>query len=93
MSAIAKPMIHSVNTVGGIAEPVNVEFLKDMTKLNVPQVHSDLPLRTKYIIQFVVLSTDNQEKNVEWNFGDTAAALVARDAAYVAALAAVSTAV
>ncbi len=93
MSGIAKPLIHSTATVGGVAEPVNVEMLKDMNKLDIPVVRPDLDDRIKYVINFAVLGTDNQMKNVEWNYGTGAAALAARDAGFDAALALASTAV
>lgn len=93
MSAISKPLIHSVDTVNPVAEPVNVEFLKDMSTLDIPVVRPDLDDRIKYVINFSVLSSENQVKTVEWNYGYGAAALAARDAGYAAALALVSTAV
>lgn len=89
MSALAKPLIHTVdadNEVLGVSPVVNVEQLISMSPVDIPAMGSS---KAKYRIVFVQLETDNQPKEIHWDFTVKAT----RDAKFAAALALASAAV
>lgn len=89
MSALAKPLIHTVaadNEVLGVSPVVNIENVKDVSPIDIPAM-ANAPAR--YQINFVVLSTEGQLKNVVWSFSVKAT----RDAKYAAVVALASAAV
>lgn len=68
MSAIAKPMIHSVNTknkISGVSPLVPVEKIKAFSPVNVPAVENSSP---RFEIVFEILSTDNQYRKITWQY-------------------------
>lgn len=89
MSALAKPLIHTVaasNLVLGVSPTVNVEQLISMNPVDIPGMGN---AKAKYRIVFVQLETDNQPKTIHWDF----AVKATRDAKFAAALALSSAAV
>lgn len=90
MSAIAKPLTFTPNSdAGAVSAVVNVEHIKDIAI-------ADIPARTengkpKYVINVVILNTDNQQKIVTWTYQTVANAQATRDADYAALVALAAT--
>ena len=51
MSALAKPLTHTTNTIGGVADPVNIEAVTAVTTTTIDQVSSN-NAAPKYTIVF-----------------------------------------
>lgn len=87
MSALATPLVHTLASDADIAL-VNAEFIMSMGK-------TDRPPRTEngkpvYSIDFKVLATDGQIKDVNWLYTDNEAQ---RNTDFDAVVAAISTAI
>ena len=90
MSALAKPLIHTVNSDVAVSATVNAENVHAISTTNAPKIGDNGS--NKFYINFVVLGTDNQPKSVSWLYSKSATAEADRDADYVLAIAACSTA-
>lgn len=89
MSALAKPLIHSVNTINAPSEPVNAEHIMHVGKTTTPP---NAGTKERYRIDFTILATDNQPKHVTWDFASEQLRDDEFDAVIVATSAAVSAA-
>jgi len=87
MSALAKPLIHSVNVLSGQSDPVNVEEIQTMTR--VVNDNPGINTTSEFHLAFAMRDHDQNPKSVTWKFADE----TALDAAYAAILALASTAV
>lgn len=94
MSALAKPLVHPIaadsNPLGNL-NPLNVEQLMSMSKVDIP-AYADNP-KPVYKIVFSVLGTDGQVDTTEWVYSVAATALADRNTAYAAIIALASTGV
>lgn len=91
MSALTKPLIHTVNSDVAVSAVVNAENVHGVSKTNAPKIGDNG--KDKFYVNFNILGTDNQVKSVAWLYSDSATAEADRDADYAAAVALVSTAV
>ncbi len=87
MSALAKPLIHSVNVLSGQSDPVNVEEIQTMTR--VVNENTGINAPAQYHLSFGLRAHDQNPKSMTWKFADE----TALDDAYAAILALASTAV
>ena len=88
MSALAKPGIFTPNSdAGAVSAAVNLEFCKDIDTVDVPAYATSENNKPRFVINFHLLSTDNQTKTVTWVYSKSATAEADRDADYAAALA------
>lgn len=85
MSALTKPMIHTLATIGGGSDPISAEGVLSMSKVT----SAGAPGPDVFHIVFAMASHAMNPKEVVWKFADA----TARDSTYAAALAAISTAV
>ncbi|MHA1480762.1 MAG: hypothetical protein ACTSQZ_05020 [Candidatus Thorarchaeota archaeon] len=90
MSAIAKPITFTPNSdAGAVSATVNAEFIKDISKTDVPaRTENGKP---RYEININILATDGQIKNVTWKYQTVANAEATRNADYDALVALVGT--
>jgi hypothetical protein len=68
MSALAKPMVVTTNTIAP-ADPVNVELLTSFTKVDKPQIN-DIP--AEYWIVFKLRGDNTSPSEVVWRYDDSA---------------------
>jgi len=91
MSALAKPLIHTVASDVALSAVVNAEHIMAVSTLDNP---SGTPNGVdEFLILFSILGTDGQVKTVEWKFSTVATPEATRDTTFAAIVAAISTAV
>ena len=71
MSGILKPMVHTTNTIKGVAEPVGLDQIVTMTVGDA--VFSGAGGASEYYIDMVVNAAGGQTaSNVKWRYADAA---------------------
>ena len=87
MSVILKPMVHTTNTIKGVAEPVGVDHIVTVTSGDA--VATGAGGSDEHYIEFVVNAAGGQtSKAVKWRYSDAGD----RDTDYAALLVVVSVA-
>lgn len=88
MSTLAKPGVYTPNSdAGAISAGVNLEFCKDISTADLPAYATSENNKPRFIIQFRMLGSDNQEKDVIWTYSKSATAEADRDTDYADVLA------
>ena len=91
MSALARPLIHTVSSDAAVSAVVNAEHIHAVSTNNVPSATPNGV--NEFFIYFSVLATDGQLKSVEWKYSESATAEADRDTDFGQIIAAISLAV